>query len=430
MSTLRRPLRVLIATDAFPPVCGGSGWSTYELARGLRRAGHEVRVVQPRPGQRRGVVTREFDGLHVTEVHSTAPSVPFVRNYVKNERLHQRFGRVLADMAREHRADVIHGQHVLTGPAAVIAGRLSVRPAVCTVRDYWPVCYWSDLIHDPTAPGLCPGCTVGGMLRCVQPRSPVWPLAVPAIPYMRGNLLRKRRALAGAAAVIAVSSTIAADLRARAPELRGQRIEVIPNPVDVGAIREAAAHSARPLAAPYAVFAGKLEINKGVRHLVTGITQARLALPIVVAGDGSQRTAIEIAARDAGIDLLVLGWRPREEVLAWLAHARFVLFPSHGPESLSRVLLEASALGVPAAAMNTGGTRDIVIHERTGLLASTPADWARDIARLAADDELRDRLAEGARAHVERCFTADSVAERTVALYADLLRQEAHADDA
>ena len=33
-------MRILIATDAFPPTSGGSGWSTYELARGLRAAGH------------------------------------------------------------------------------------------------------------------------------------------------------------------------------------------------------------------------------------------------------------------------------------------------------------------------------------------------------------------------------------------------------
>ena len=29
-------MRLLIATDVFPPICGGSGWSAYELARGLR----------------------------------------------------------------------------------------------------------------------------------------------------------------------------------------------------------------------------------------------------------------------------------------------------------------------------------------------------------------------------------------------------------
>ena len=35
--------------------------------------------------------------------------------------------------------------------------------------------------------------------------------------------------------------------------------------------------------------------------------------------------------------------------------AAFLIFPSRGPESLSRVLIEASALGVPTAAMDTGG---------------------------------------------------------------------------
>ena len=38
-----------------------------------------------------------------------------------------------------------------------------------------------------------------------------------------------------------------------------------------------------------------------------------------------------------------------------------LVFTSRGPESLSRVLIEASALGVPIAAMNTGGTPDIVV---------------------------------------------------------------------
>ena len=41
---------VLLVTDAFPPVSGGSGWSTYELARGLRAHGDRVTVLRPRPG--------------------------------------------------------------------------------------------------------------------------------------------------------------------------------------------------------------------------------------------------------------------------------------------------------------------------------------------------------------------------------------------
>ncbi len=40
------PLNVLVVTDSFPPVCGGSGWSTWELVRGLQGRGHHVEVVK------------------------------------------------------------------------------------------------------------------------------------------------------------------------------------------------------------------------------------------------------------------------------------------------------------------------------------------------------------------------------------------------
>ena len=79
------------------------------------------------------------------------------------------------------------------------------------------------------------------MTRCIRPRAgAAWPAAIPLIPYMRSNLSRKRRGLASADAVIAVSAGIAADLEARAPELVSTRIAVIPNPVDIETLRDAA----------------------------------------------------------------------------------------------------------------------------------------------------------------------------------------------
>ena len=78
-------------------------------------------------------------------------------------------------------------------------------PVVATVRDYWPVCYWSDLIYDPSQPQLCPACSPLMMTRCVRPRAgAATPAAWPLIPYMRANLRTKRRTLARAGAVIAV----------------------------------------------------------------------------------------------------------------------------------------------------------------------------------------------------------------------------------
>jgi glycosyltransferase involved in cell wall biosynthesis len=414
-------MRVLIATDAFPPVCGGSGWSSYELARGLRARGHHVLVVQPRPGTPAGVRERAFDDFRVLEFGAAAPRVPYVRNYFKNERLHALLADYLAGVIASEHIDLVHGQHVLTCLPSIAAARRTSIPVVCTVRDYWPVCYWSDLIHTTDESTLCPACSAAMMARCVRPHAGArWPAALPMIPYMRGNLARKRRGLAGADAIVAVSGRMAADLRARAPEIRATRMEVIPNPVNVAALRIAGGASAAPIEGPYALYIGKLAPNKGTVHLVPAIEKAALDWPLVIAGTGPERDAIAAAASRSGRDVRFVGWVDQAAAATWMAHASILIFPSRGPESLSRVLIEASALGVPIAAMDTGGTSDIIVHERTGLLSATPDALASDVRRLRNDPDLRRRLGAAARQHAEERFDAPAVVARIEALYVEL----------
>lgn len=416
-------MRVLLATDSFPPICGGSGWSTYELARGLRTLGHDVIVVQPRPGQPQGSRERGYEGIRVIEAGFPAPPVPYVRNYFKNERLYPALSDLLVQVAQSERVELVHGQHVLTSLPAIAAAHRRGLPAVCTVRDYWPVCYWSDLIYSTTSDALCPECTAAMMTRCVRPRSgALWPVALPMIPYMRANLARKRAGLAAADAIVAVSSTIATDLRARAPEIATTRLEIIPNPVDIAGLRAEAASTTAPMQGPYALYLGKLAPNKGTSYLVDVVERAKLEWPLVVVGDGPDRAAIEEAARQSTRDVRLVGWADRQLATAWLAHASLLIFTSRGPESLSRVLLEASALGVPIAAMNTGGTPDIVQHEETGLLSMTPAALAGDVRRLADDEPLRRKLGEAAMRHIERAFDAQNVVRRIEDLYLGLIR--------
>ncbi len=456
-------MHILLTTDAFPPVCGGSGWSTYELARGLRAMGHRVSIVRARPGEPAGVRLANYDDFVIHEIGAYAPRVPYLRNYFKNERFSRQFAAWLRGFMREQQVDVVHAQHVLSAPGSILAaarhavgdtgGARDTRvPIVCTVRDYWPVCYWTTLIYDYHAPTLCPACSPAMMTRCVRPRAgALWPATLPLIPYMMRNLRWKRELLSRADAVIAVSSTIARDLRARAPELTSAptsptprsttstpamptpaatmastptRIDIIPNPVDIRAIRAAAGQTAPPadVPRPYAIYIGKLAQNKGIDELIPAITRAALRWPLVVVGDGPDRAAVAAAARASGRDVRFTGWLARDEALRWLAHASVLIFPSYGPESLSRVLLEASALGVPTAAMDTGGTGDIITHDQTGLLSpSGDANALGDhIARLVADEALRARLSAAARAHVDAHFDSRVVISRIIALYEDL----------
>jgi glycosyltransferase involved in cell wall biosynthesis len=391
----------------------------------LRAAGHAVSVIHVRAGREDGVSTATYQGLPVTVFAVRSPSIPFVRNLVKNERLWARLEQYLVSRLRAEPMDVIHAQHVMTTIPAVGAGHALGTPVVATVRDYWPVCYWSDLIYDPSQPHLCPGCSAGMMTRCLKPRAgAATPLAWLMIPYMRRNLRTKQEGLARASAVIAVSSVIGRDLVARAPELDASRVHVIPNPFDIASLDRAYDVAVRPAADPYVLYVGKLATNKGVQFLLPALSSAGVSVPLVVVGDGPLRGDLEADARARGLRASFIGWRDRDEVWAWMRHALFLAFPSYGPESLSRVLVEAAALGAPIAAMATGGTPDIIRDRVTGLLSDDAPGLARDIRALATDDQLRQRLGTEARRDVRARFDARGVVEQVERVYRQVLDQQ------
>jgi glycosyltransferase involved in cell wall biosynthesis len=416
------PLRVLLVTDSFPPVCGGSGWSTWELAHGLAARGHHVEVIKVDARSRSGVFERRYEGLRVTQFCRRATTVPVARNLAKNEWLWSELTAYLTTRIRDDGVDVIHGQHVMSTVPAIRAAIAAGIPSVATVRDYWPVCYWSDLIYDPHATHLCPTCSVTMMTRCVRPRAgAAFPAAWSVIPYMRANLGTKRRTLAQANAIIAVSHAISNDLKTRAPELAATDLYTIPNPVDMTRLDDIHDSAPRPMDAPYVMYAGKLAPNKGVQFLLEAYERAALETPLVIAGEGPLRASLEAEARARHIDLRILGWIGRADALSWMRHAELLAFPSYGPESLSRVLIEAAAMGVPIAAMDTGGTRDILRPGTSGLLSQTVDEFTRDLARLAGDAALRASLGAAARDDVRTRFAAPVIVEQVERVYRSLL---------
>ncbi len=107
------------------------------------------------------------------------------------------------------------------------------------------------------------------MRRCIRPRAGVfWPLALPMIPYMRANLAAKRTGLARADAIDCRQHDGSRGISSRArPKSRGRALEVIPNPVNISAMRELANHGRRAPngGAPYALYLGKLAPEQGHR---------------------------------------------------------------------------------------------------------------------------------------------------------------------
>jgi glycosyltransferase involved in cell wall biosynthesis len=383
-------VKILLVTEVYPPRAGGAGWSTRALALGLREAGHRVAVVTTSPGP------PDPDGLDV-------------RRLVARGRKRVAVPRAFAAHVAGDDDAVLHAQHSLSA-LGCLAGDRPSRVAV-TVRDHWPVCFWSTRISQGA---LCPRCGTGPMTRCVEGRVPApRPVSWGAIPYMKADLAEKRAALRRAGASLAVS-------RAIADELSGAgipRVEVVPNVLDAAETRAIAAlEPSFPLPPRFLLFVGKLEENKGVRLLVPAVAAAGTGLPLVVLGEGSLAHTLKFDAAAAGVSLVLRGWAHREDVLRAMGRATAIVFPSLWPEPLSRVLLEALALGTPVAAMDTGGTREIVEDGRSGLVVSDAAALADAVGRLTADEPLRRRLGEGARERAE-AFSPATLIPRYEAVY-------------
>ncbi|MCL5256554.1 MAG: glycosyltransferase family 4 protein [Chloroflexi bacterium] len=408
-------MRVLLASDVFPPRCGGSGWSTYYLAKGLLQRGHQVKVAVPRTGgqARSG---SHYLGVEVEEFEYRAPDIPFLRAVFKGPAFYPAFSAFLGGLAGRWKPDVIHGQHSMTVPPAVLAARRRGLPVVSTVRDFWPVCLFGTMTKGE---GVCTGCSAPGALGCVWDRHGAKGLpGTFLLPVLNAGLRYKVRCLASSSKVTAVSDYVAGALSGIVPR---ERLVVVPNSVDAEQVQRIIASPPHyGIQGRYLLFAGKLESNKGAGQLLPLLERLRPGMPTIVLGDGSLEEEMKRSAARSGLDVRFAGWVENDEVLRLMARSELLLFPSAWPEPLSRVLLEAMAVGVPVVAINTGGTGDIIENGMNGLLANDSGEFVSQVALALADSALRERMATRAREVASERFSTRAVAAQMEMLYQEL----------
>jgi glycosyltransferase involved in cell wall biosynthesis len=417
--------RVLLPTDVFPPHSGGSGWSTHALARALQDRGHIVTVIVPRrgnPGLRRDTVGQ----VPVVEVGYTAPRIPFIANIYRFEMLWPLLRNVVvAEAYREEKLPVvIHGQHAQTIPAAVLAaqelGPNRPTPVLATVRDAWPWHYFATGLLGEQLPFERRNSWTA-WLDLIGRLGPVkGTLAVPTIPYLQQHVERRAELLAQADAVIACSGYIQRKLQPIVPR---ERLHVIPHLIDIPAVQQTANQpSLLTPNEPFVLFVGKLERNKGAHLLPEVMSRARDAgatLPLLlIAGNGELQSEIVSGLTERGIRHQLLGgWTDHDEVLRLMLRAEALIYPSAWGEPLSRVLLEASAVGACIIAMNTGGTSDIIVDGQSGVLVSDAAELGQTLATLLSDTQRRRELGATAKRVAGERFAANVVVRQVEQLY-------------
>src|SRR3954470_348579 len=162
-----------------------------------------------------------------------------------------------------------------------------------------------------------------------------------------------------------------------------------------------------PAGAPVIGTLSVLRAGKGHEELLAAVPMLRERFPdlqVLVAGGGPEAGALAPLAERAGARLL----GHLDDPLAFADALDVLVHPSHF-DAFPTALLEAAAVGTPAAATRVGGIPEIVVDGETGVLVEAPASaeaLASAVGELLADDGRRAAAGAAARLRFEREFTA------------------------
>jgi len=251
---------------------------------------------------------------------------------------------------REHKPDIVHAHNTfpLISPALHHAAGAEQVPLVQTLHNYRLICAGATLYRKGR---VCED--------CVHSLTP-W-------PAVRHACYRNSRAATVVAASMLLAHRAAGTWASRVQQyialtgfskqkfveggLPANLISIKPNflPSDPGA---------GPGSGGYAMFAGRLSEEKGLRTLLEAWRNIP-DIPLKIAGDGPLRPFLENRLSTLR-QVEYLGRCEHRQILELLRQARFLVFPSEWYEGLPMVIVEALACGTPVIASALGSMTELI----------------------------------------------------------------------
>ncbi len=351
-------MRVGIVSPYSLSLPGGVQGQVLGLARALRAAGHDARVLGPCDGPPPDVGVTPLGGSVPTSANgSVAPIAPDVSTQLRT-----------ISALRDEAFDVVH-------------------------------------LHEP----LCPGPTQTALLFKTAPLVGTFHAAGTELPYRWfGPVVRR------AARRLDVRCAVSEEARQTALGALGGEYEVVPNAVDVGAFAEATPWPTD--GCPTVVFVGRHEQRKGLAVLLEAFGLLSGEVRLWVIGEGPETERLRARHPDPRVEWL--GRVGDAELASRLAGADLFCAPSLGGESFGIVLLEAMAAGTAVVASDIGGYAKVARNGRDALLAppGDAAAFAAAIGGLLADGPRREQLVAAGSDRVSD-FSMDAMAATYIGLY-------------
>ena len=241
-----------------------------------------------------------------------------------------------------------------------------------------------------------------------------------------------------AAAIIAVSDGMRADVLAAYPSVDPKKVVTIRNGVDTSKFapnNNPAVLQEFGITGRYAMFVGRITRQKGLAHLLRAWKSVPAEYGLVLAAGSPDEETVgnEVAALIAELQATrsnvwwIKEMLPHDKLTAALTQAELFLCPSIY-EPLGIVNLEAMGCETAVLASRVGGIPEVVSHQETGILVDYTSDHSRfeadlaaAISELMADPARLEKYGKAGRLRAQTHFGWDAVAAQTISLYRSVI---------
>lgn len=414
-------LRILLASDHYPPFIGGAHRQSQLLAQELAKRGHTVTVVtawQP------GVSAQEQDGpvsIHrIKEVRTLLPQ--FVK---RGQQHHPPYPDPVTvwgvrRLINQFQPDVVHshGWFSYSCATALLGKQI---PLVLSTRDYGYGCATRTLLHNDK---LCTGPEVGKCLTCAAQFYGPMRGALATTGVLSGRALLRHKVKGVHSVSAFVQEIVRRDLLAGKADYTQHGGQIAASPIFsfliTGDDQPGEAHLQALPTTPFILFVGGLQPRKGLTTLLDAYTQLHNAPPLVLIG---YDTPDSPKAFPAGVT--VLRNVSHATVMAAWERAAFGVMPSLWPDPSPGVVREGMFKGKAIVATNIGGTSEMIVNGKTGLLVP-PGDTtalATALQQLIDNPTFCAQLGQAAQAYAAVFMAAVSVPQFEQ-LYLQVIRKQ------
>jgi glycosyltransferase involved in cell wall biosynthesis len=409
-------MRILMLSDFYSPLIGGTERHVQMLARELVKRGYHVSVATSM--HKGSPAIEEDEGVKVYRIAGWNRALaPFYQDQNRLFNLPVPDPGLTTELQRivqQERPDIVHAHNWIMYSFLSLKTRSHVK-FVLTLHDYGLRCPTVSYLHRGEP------CTGPGYIKCIKCGISQYGRGKSAL--ITTGLKLSSPLLRHVDKYIAVSSAVK-NASKRETGSSSNTIEVLSTFIS-NTVLDEANQVERPAFLPpednYILFVGKESALKGLDVLLEAYQGLSELAPLVLilSGPGDP-------ARTFPPGVIVARNVPHAQVMGGWKHCAIGVAPSVWPEPFGQVIVEAMACGKPVVASAIGGIPDIILDGTSGLLVKpNDANALREALHALLLDPNKRRQMGKAGQERTHLFTLDVVANRTEQIYQELLTADA-----